>query len=63
MKQGSEVNHPSYLITTEGWNEDEPERGQYPEEYLGTIKFWDGEDIPTNMNQWMHTGGGELQGK
>lgn len=49
-----------YLITTEEWHEGEPERDQYPREYLVTIKFW-AEGVTTNINQWAHTGGGELQ--
>lgn len=56
------VHHPTYLITTQEWYEGEPEKEQYPEEYLVIIKFYDGEDITTNINQWMHTGGGKLQG-
>lgn len=54
------VHAVEYRITTEEWHEDEPEREQYPREYLVTIKFWF-DDNTTNINQWMHTGGGELQ--
>lgn len=49
-----------YRLTTEEWHEGEPEREQYPREYLVTIKFWT-EDNTTNINQWTHTGWGELQ--
>ncbi len=55
------VHHPTYLITTEEWHEGEPERAQYPREYLVSIKYWNGEDITTNVLQWSHTGNGELQ--
>ncbi len=49
-----------YRITTEEWHEGEPEREQYPREYLVTIKFWT-DDKSTNINQWTHTGNGALQ--
>lgn len=49
-----------YRITTEEWNEGEPEREKYPREYLVTIKFW-AEDNSTNINQWTASGNGELQ--
>lgn len=54
------VHAVEYRITTEEWHEGEPEREQYPREYLVTIKFWS-EDNDTNINQWSHTGNGELQ--
>ena len=49
-----------WRITTEEWNEGEPEREQYPREYLVTIKFWTDDDS-TNILQWSHTGNGQLQ--
>lgn len=49
-----------YRITTEEWHEGEPEREQYPREYLVTIKFWT-DDNTTNVLQWSNTGYGELQ--
>lgn len=49
-----------WRITTEEWNEGEPEREQYPREYLVTIKFWT-DDESTNILQWSHTGNGKLQ--
>ena len=55
------IHNSSYLITTEEWYDGEPEKKEYPEEYLLSIKFWNGEDITTNINQWTHTGLGDLQ--
>ena len=49
-----------WRITTEEWNEGEPEREQYPREYLVAIKFWTDDDS-TNILQWSHTGNGKLQ--
>lgn len=54
------IHSPSYRITTEEWHEGEPEREQYPREYLVTIKFWNS-DNATNILQWSHTGNGKLQ--
>lgn len=49
-----------YRITTREWNTGEPERSEYPREYLATIKFWS-DDNDTNINQWTQTGNGKLQ--
>lgn len=56
------IHAPEYRITTEEWHEGEPEREQYPREYLVSIKFWDSNDA-TNILQWSHTGNGKLQGQ
>ena len=51
-----------YRITTQNYFDGEPEKEQYPDEFLVTIKFWSGNDgHGTNINQWAWTGGGELQ--
>lgn len=51
-----------YRIMTQNYFEGEPEKEQYPDEFLITIKFWAGDDgHGTNINQWSWTGGGELQ--
>lgn len=50
----------SWRITTQEWNEGEPERELYPREFLITVKFWTDDDM-TRINQWSHTGNGELQ--
>ena len=51
-----------YLITTQNYFDGEPEKEQYPDEFLVTIKFWAGDDGHwTNENQWSWTGGGKLQ--
>ena len=52
------IHAAEWRITTEEWNEGEPEREQYPREYLVTIKFWFDDDT-TNVLQWSHTGNGE----
>ena len=52
----------NYLITTQNYFDGEPEKEQYPDEFLVTIKFWAGDDgHGTNVNQWSWTGGGKLQ--
>ena len=50
-----------YRITTEEWHEGEPEREQYPREYLVTIKFWMDDKQSTSVNEWTHTGNGKQQ--
>ena len=51
-----------YLITTQNYFEGEPEKEQFPDEFLVTIKFLAGEDgHGTNVNQWSWTGNGEKQ--
>ena len=51
-----------YLITTQNYFDGEPEKEQYPDEFLVTIKFWAGNDgHGTNENQWSWTGNGEKQ--
>ena len=51
-----------YRIVTQNYFEGEPEKEQYPNEFLATIKFWAGDDgHGTNINQWSWTGNGELQ--
>ena len=51
-----------YLITTQNYFDGEPEKEQYPDEFLVTIKFWAGDDgHGTNVNQWSWTGNGEKQ--
>lgn len=49
-----------YRITTEEWNEGEPERELFPYERLVAIKFWS-DDNNTNINQWAENGTGKLQ--
>lgn len=52
----------NYLITTQNYFDGEPEKAQYPDEFLVTIKFWAGNDgHGTNVNQWSWTGNGEKQ--
>lgn len=52
----------NYLITTQNYFDGEPEKEQYPDEFLVTIKFWAGDDGHwTNINQWTWTGNGEKQ--
>lgn len=60
LKDKGWVHSRFYRLTTEEWHEGEPEREQYPREYLVTIKFWR-DDNNTNVLQWSHTGNGELQ--
>ena len=51
-----------YRVMTQNYFDGEPEKEQYPDEFLVTIKFWSGDDgHGTNINQWSWTGGGELQ--
>lgn len=49
-----------YRITTEEWHEGEPEREQFPREYLVTIKFWT-DDNTTNINQWTYSSGSMME--
>ncbi len=52
----------NYRISTQNYFDGEPEKEQYPDEFLITIKFWAGDDgHGTNINQWSWTGDGELQ--
>ena len=60
LKDKGWVHNRFYRITTEEWHEGEPERKQYPREYLVTIKFWT-DDNTTNVLQWSDSGNGELQ--
>ena len=49
-----------YRITTQNYFEGEPEKAEYPDEFLTTIKYWVGDDgYGTNVNQWSWTGNGE----
>lgn len=51
-----------YRITTQNYFDGEPEKADYPDEFLATIKFWVGDDgYGTNINQWSWTGNGEKQ--
>lgn len=51
-----------YRITTQNYFDGEPEKVEYPNEFLVTIKFWIGDDgKSTNINQWSWTGNGEMQ--
>ena len=51
-----------YRITTQNYFDGEPEKAEYPDEFLVTIKYWVGEDgHGTNINQWTWTGTGEKQ--
>lgn len=51
-----------YRIKTQNYFDGEPEKEQYPDEFLVTISFWIGEDgHGTNINQWSWTGNGEMQ--
>lgn len=56
-------NHSRYYrITTQNYFEGEPEKAEYPDEFLATIKYWVGDDgFGTNVNQWAWTGNGEKQ--
>lgn len=60
LKKKSYAHAREWRITTEEWHEGEPERVQYPREYLVAMKFWR-DDGNTNINQWTHTGNGRLQ--
>lgn len=52
----------NYRISTQNYFDAEPEKEQYPDEFLITIKFWAGDDgHGTNVNKWSWTGDGELQ--
>ena len=51
-----------WLITTQNYFDGEPEKEEYPDEFLVTLKFWVGDDgHGTNVNQWSWTGNGEMQ--
>jgi hypothetical protein len=51
-----------YRIVTQNYFDGEPEKEQYPNEFLCTIKYWVGDDgHNTNVNQWSWTGNGEKQ--
>lgn len=51
-----------YRIVTQNYYEGEPEKEQYPDEFLCTIKYWVGDEgHNTNVNQWSWTGNGEMQ--
>lgn len=51
-----------YRIVTQNYYEGEPEKEEYPNEFLCTIKYWVGDDgHGTNVNQWSHTGNGKKQ--
>ena len=51
-----------YRIVTQNYYEGEPEKEQFPDEFLCTIKYWAGEDgHGTNVNQWSWTGNGVKQ--
>lgn len=51
-----------YMLTTQEYYDGEPEKNEYPDEFLTTIKFWVGDDgHSTNILQWSHTGNGKLQ--
>ena len=51
-----------YRIVTQNYFEGEPEKEEYPDEFLATIKYWAGDDgHGTNINQWTWTGNGEKQ--
>lgn len=51
-----------YRVTTQNYFDGEPEKAEYPDEFLVTLKFWAGDDgHGTNINQWSWSGGGELQ--
>lgn len=54
------INAVEWRLTTEEWNEGEPEAEEHPGEHLVTIKFWYDDDS-TNILQWSHTDNGELQ--
>ena len=51
-----------YRIVTQNYFEGEPEKEQFPDEFLCTIKYWAGDDgHSTNVNQWAWTGNGVKQ--
>lgn len=51
-----------YRVTTQNYFDGEPEKAEYPDEFLVTLKYWAGDDgHGTNINQWSWTGGGENQ--
>ena len=51
-----------YRIVTQNYYEGEPEKEEYPNEFLCTIKYWAGDDgHGTNINQWSWTGNGKMQ--
>lgn len=51
-----------YRIVTQNYYDGEPEKEQYPNEFLCTIKYWAGDDgHGTNVNQWSYTGNGKMQ--
>lgn len=51
-----------YRIMTQNYYDGEPEKAQYPNEFLCTIKYWAGDDgHGTNVNQWSWTGNGVKQ--
>lgn len=51
-----------YRIVTQNYYDGEPEKAQYPNEFLCTIKYWVGDEgHNTNVNQWSWTGNGEKQ--
>jgi hypothetical protein len=53
-----------YRIVTQNYYDGEPEKEQYPNEFLCTIKYWAGDDgHDTNVNQWSYTGDGKKQQK
>ena len=63
LKRGY-VHSRYYKLTTQIYFDGEPEKVEYPNEFLVTLKFWRGEDgTGTNINQWTWTGNGKLQGK
>lgn len=56
-------NHSRYYkLTTQNYFDGEPEKEEYPNEFLVTLKFWVGDDGDgTNINQWTWTGNGRMQ--
>lgn len=54
------INAVEWRIITIEWYEGEPEREQYPREYLSAIKFWKDDDS-TMVLQWSQLGDGVLQ--
>jgi len=51
-----------YRIVTQNYYDGEPEKEEYPNEFLCTIKYWVGDDgHGTNVNQWSWTGNGVKQ--
>ena len=51
-----------YRIVSQNYYDGEPEKKEYPDEFLCTIKYWVGDDgHNTNVNQWSWTGNGEKQ--